>query len=359
MKSKNLFLISFLVFNLLLSGCGFFDALKGTYIGIIEIPSYKKTFIRPTGVFGGETIVNVNEESKSFQTFQEVGKQLQIRTISFNGKIIGKRRIPFKNLDDVSATTQNSYAVSPDGNYIVYVERSSNNLCLYDISTSKESVLWENISSSSWFIKKISYLSDTDLIIMIVAEEKIGKIGRKEDEIVRFHLPNNTRKTIINPIDLSMCTLDYAFSNNKRYLAFCDGLEKHDIYGNIKILDLKTSQIIRSTMNKGDSLISNPCWSPDDKRIAYVQDNSIMILEIESNRVKVVKNPPEGVFCLYLNFLDEKTLSFCQFSEDDPSGKFFSIDIATGKESKPLKLAFNGDIYVVDNGKKIICELGY
>lgn len=343
MKSKKILVIICLVFNVFLAGCFYFDV----GIGIITLPSYRKIKIPLASRDYREVIVNVNEQNRIFHTLQRVGDRLQMRTINFEGKVINQKLLP---LFTKSYCAQNAYTVSPDGNNIIYFNYNTKGLHIYDISTSTESVLLENFASSGHSIKNISYLSETDIIIIASNDEEIG---REENVILRHHIASSKSTTIISPIYLS--EFYYAFSKSKRYLAFWEGRKKHDIYGNIKILDLNTFQIIKTTSNEGESLISNPSWSPSEKLIAYVKGNSIMTLSMEGTIERTIKEFPENYICYHLKFLDEKTILYVLEKEGLFSrARTILLDIDSGKERKGPSLNSNMDIYIVDDGKKIL-----
>jgi Tol biopolymer transport system component len=346
MKSNKMLLIICLVFNVFLAGCFSFDF----GIGIITLPSYRKIKIPLASRDYAEVIVKVDEQNRIFHTLQRIGDRLQMRTINFEGKVINRKLLP---LFTESYCAQNKYTVSPDGNNIIYFKYNTKSLHIYDISTSTESVLLKNFASSGHSIKNISYLSETDIIIIASNDEEIGREG---NVIFRLHIPSGKATTIISPIYLS--EFYYAFSKSKRYLAFWDGRKKYDIYGNIKILDLNTFQIIKTTSNEGESLMSNPSWSPSEKLIAYVKGNSIMTLSLEGTQERTIKEFHENYICYRLKFLDERTILYVLQKEElfniFSGPRTILLDIDSGKERKGPRLNYNEDIYIVDDGKKIL-----
>ena len=339
-----IYFISIIVLVLLPAGCGIYDV----GIGLIDIKTDSMTLLR-SGDYR-EVVVNISEQDRSFQTFERIGNQLQMRTITFDGKVLSKRTIPL--LFDGYAGKY-KYAVSPYGSQIIYFNFSTKELRSYDIAANNDSKLMERVVSAKGSVAKIHFISREEIILILIADVAGGGNG---NAIVQFNIVTKIAKTIAEPIYIFPC-LDASFSKSNRYLAYWEASKKHSIYGDIRILDLKTSQVVGTIKNPGDVLMSNPSWSPNEQMVACVAGNSLLTAPLSGEPATVVKTLPEDIY-YSLAFLDDKTLLY-RTGKGGPRYTLTVLDINTGKEIRYSKRAFNGDIFVVDNGNRIICELGY
>ncbi len=103
--------------------------------------------------------------------------------------------------------------------------------------------------------------------------------------------------------------------------------------------------------------MSCPSVSPNEQMVACVAGNSLLTAPLSGEPAKVVKTLPENLTCYSLVFLNDKTLLY-RTGKGGPRYALTALDIDTGKEIRYSKRAFNGDIFVVDNGNRLICELG-
>ena len=339
-------LISIVVFSLLQVSCNYWIYDVG--IGLIDTRTQSMTFLR-SGDYR-EVVVNIFDQDRSFQTFQRIDNELQLRTITFDGKVLRKQTIPL--LFNGYCGKEN-YAVSPDGSQIIYFNFTTKELRSYDIAANKDSKLMERVDSAG-IVAKIHFVSPEEIILILT--ENFLKEGTG-NAIVKFNTVTKIAKTIAEPIYLS--TGSYAsFSKSNRYLAYWEASQKHSLYGDIRILDLKTSQFVGTIKNPGDVLMSDPCWSPNEQMVACVAGNSLLTAPLSGDPAKAVKTLPENLMYYSLDFLNDETLLY-RSGKDGPLYALTALDINTGKETRYSKRAFNGDIFVVENGNRVICELGY
>jgi hypothetical protein len=345
--NRTVWLILIVVLPLLLAGCT--SWIYDVGIGLLDTTTQSMTLLR-SGDYR-EVVVNILEQDRSFQTFQRVGNQLQMRTITFDGKVLSKPTIPLL-FDGYAGKYQ--YAVSPDGSQIIYFNFSTRELRSYDIAAKNDSKLMERVVSAGGSVAKIHFISREEIILILIADAAAGGNG---NAIVQFNIVTKIARTIAEPIYIFPC-LDASFSRSNRYLAYWEASKKHSIYGDIRILDLKTSQVVGTIKNPGDALMANPSWSPNEQMVACVAGNSLLTAPLSGEPAKVVKVLPEDLTCYSLAFLDDKTLLY-RTGKGGPRYALTSLDIDTGKEIGYSKRAFSGDILVVENGKRLICELGY
>jgi hypothetical protein len=340
-------LLPIAVLSLFLIGCK--NWIYDVGIGLIDTKTQSMTFL-PSGE-SREVVVNVFEENRSFQTLQRIGDQLQMRTITFDGKVLSKRAIP---LLLEGYCSNNNYAVSPDGRQIIYFDYPTKGLRVFDTASGEDSPLMDGVASSGAGIAKIHFISHDEIVIILLNDEVIGRTG---NTIVQLNIETEAAKTITEPVYLFPC-LDPSFSRSSRYLAYWEANQNHSIYGDIRILDLKACQVVGTIKNPGDALLANPCLSPSEQMVACVVGNSIVTAPLSGDPVRTVKTLPEDNTCYFLAFLDDKTLIY-RTGKNAPWSTLVSLDVETGREIVYSKRAFNGDIFVVDNGKLLICELGF
>ena len=345
--NRTTWLIPIVVLSLLQAGCSYWIFDVG--IGLIDTKTQSMTVLR-SGDYR-EVVVNILEQDRSFQTFHRIDNQLQMRTITFDGKVLSKRTIP---LLVKGYAGKYQYAVSPVGRQIIYFNFSTKELRSYDIAAKNDSKLMERVVSAGGSVAKIHFISQEEIILILIADRAAGGNG---NAIVHFNIVTKIAKTIAEPIDIFPC-LDASFSKSNRYLAYWKASQKHSIYGDIRILDLKTSQVVGTIKNPGDALMSNPSWSPNEQMVACVAGNSLLTAPLSGDPAKVVKALPENLTYYSLAFLNDKTLLY-RTGKGGPLYALTALDINTGKEIRYSKRAFNGDIFVVENGNRLICELGY
>ena len=151
----------------------------------------------------------------------------------------------------------------------------------------------------------------------------------------------------------------HALSSDNKYLAYVD--EDEMMKDKIVILNLSTAEktvLVKS--DKRDSIINNVCWSPDGQKLGYTHGKEIKIIDVFGKKNTTVKSFADNLLCYELRFIDNQHLVY-QLGEFSSGYEPLRIlEIATGKDVKVIKnLEINGRLYVVDNGKKIIVEVGY
>lgn len=331
---------------LLQVSCGF-----NVGIGLIDLKTRSRVFLPSDGY--REVIVNVQEEQRQFQAFQRTGDQLRMRTIGFDGRILGQKTIPL--LVDRPAANKNTYAVSPDASRVVYHDFSTQGLRLYDIASGADTALMDRVASTGVEIAGMWFLSPQEVLLFLLADHKLGR-GRAA--VVRLNIETGEARTIVEP--LYCFPGDMSLSRSKRYLVYWEGRKKHDIYGDARVLDLTTSAIVGTVTSSGDVLLSDPCVSPNEQLVACVIDDAIVVAPLSGSPVRVVLRLPRNWHCYYLAFLDDSTLLYRAGRGPGMFGPpLRTLDIASGKTALCTKAAFNGDIFVVENGGRLLCELGY
>jgi WD40 repeat protein len=339
---------------LFVSGC----ALYSRGIGIYEVPSFKKKFVKASSFY--DYIVSINEKEKTFYTLQPATNGLILSLITFDGEIKSEEMII---ISFPGYSIKNNFALSEDGKKIIYYDVYTKNLYLYDIQTSEKKVIQKNISSCGWPIKRILFLN-TDIILVILSKDILmlpQEINRENNEIM---LINTSTQRIISaklPAKVNMPILpsDFSISMNKKYLAFLDSDSWDGKYYSIYVYNLLIPEFIEKVPS---DFFGSYVFSPDEKTLALIKDDNINLYSLETGQMTKVKQLPEGYSCYHVDFLDNNTIVYLTQKLGgglSSTQNIITLDIQTGKEVKSPSIPINGDIYVVDGGKKILCEEGY
>ena len=273
--------------------------------------------------------------------------------LTYEGEIKSQRTVP-KLVPGYATKTY--FALSEFGTEFVYFDDNTYNLNIYDLATSQTRVLRRNICDSP-YLKKIKLFSNNRLITIV--ERDRGK-GNYAIEINRVDTLNG--KVIASnvfdgfpPIGAS----SYIFSKSGKYLVFFnhdtwDGISRY-----VQVYDLETVKLVARMPS---SIFGRPAISPDEKFVACLNGCNLIMMDIETVKIRSVKTLPPRYSCGELEFLDNRTLLYFP-SEMGTDQKFTlnpaTIDVISGEEKSYPAIPLNGDVYVIDNGKKILCEEGY
>jgi hypothetical protein len=209
--NRTAWLIHIIVFSLLQVGCSYWPFDVG--IGLIDTKTQSMTFLRSGD--NREVVVNILDQDRSFQTFQRIDNELQMRTITFDCKVLSKWTIPL--LFDGYAG-KHKYAVSPDGSQIIYFNLSTKELRSYDIAANNDSKLMERVVSDGGSVAKIHFISREEIILILIADRAAGGNG---NAIVHFNIVTKIAKIIAEPIYIAEC-LDASFSKSNRNRLICE-----------------------------------------------------------------------------------------------------------------------------------------
>ncbi len=319
-------------------------------IGLIDTRTHSLTFLR-SPLTSREFVVNVSDQNSSFQTLRRMGDQFEMRTIAFDGKVLSQRTLP---LFTKYPGAKYHYAVSPDNRQIVYYDSSAGDLHICDLVAQKTLKLTHKVVFEGFSVVTIHFISPEDIILILKENALHPGSG---NAIVKFNIVTQVAITVAEPIYIS--DLDYSFSKSNRYLAYWEASQKYSLYGDIRLLDLNTSQYVGTLKNPGDVIMHSPRWSPNEQMVACVAGKSLLTAPLSGESPRVVKTLPENLWCRLLNFLNDETLLYVSGTESSPLSTLMALDIRSGKEIRYAKLPFNGDIFVADNGNRVICELGY
>lgn len=259
-----------------------------------------------------------------------------VKIMDYEGNLIGDKKGLYKK--DILFSMDNTFSLSPDRKYLPHINRDGL-LYIHNIETGESSVVNEDVNLMAG-IMGMDWLSDRELLII------------KRYAVTKFDMYS---KSVTKEIYLRF-NQSFQMSPSKRYLAVVDGRE----VPNLKVLDLKTLEILESRISYEN--MWHVCWSPSEKFLGYIKNRRIIIHTRATGYERPVKILPDNTKCYYLSFLNEDTLIYRYGTKDNPDERYTmrALNLKTGKERVLIRRAiFRGNIYVVDNGNKILSEVGY
>lgn len=315
-------------------------------IGVLDLKSGK--MLHPAHSGARQIVISVNREAGTFTTLMRKGTNLIVRTFDKNCNSLSEHDLP---LFTTSYCNTSWCAVSDDLQRFAYATGRPADLMLLDMSSGRESILQKKFIDSWGEMPILKWFDDSTLLTVL--REYPGST-RMTNEIALFDIASRKKKTICNPVYPS--SFDYALSSDRVLLAFGDGNRKHDIYGVIKIVDLRTGAIV-AKLGDGKHLIHGPCWSPDDSELAYVEGNSLNIWNRDRNAIRTVKTFPENFIC-YNVVMGGGIVAYSGSQKSTASKPLVILDSQTGHEIRRISAQFNGRIITLDQ-QTVVCGLGY
>ncbi len=297
-------------------------------------------------------VLSVDEQRREFVTMDYTDDKVILTAMDYEGKRIGEKNIAVFNSRNY---LQQVSAISPDKRYFVYLNRADRSLYLHDFETGeKTKIIEKQLVSSELFLTGMCWISDTEFLIFKMKGPPAMYSPLNDSSLTRF---NAKTKKVVKKIELTNPE-KYRISPLKNYLLL---LDSDMVYPDLKLFDLKNLELLDFRKNSGFDYITQPCWSPSEEYIGYIKKKSIIIRSRNSGSEKVVKVLTKDAICYHLAFLNENTIIFTYGTEKNPDDENIlrAIDLTTGKESILLKgEILSGSIYVIDNGKKLIAEVG-
>jgi len=352
-----LFLFIFVIYPRYLSG-GIFNV----GIGIIDTSTGEMVFVKSDRF--REVVVLIDESQKKFYTLRKIKEwqrpqqqkdgEVEMRTINTDGEVIDTKQFPIF-LDGYAGKTD--YAFSPDSKKFLFYSFEDKSLNLHQFDTKSNANLISNVSSSGYSIKFIEWISDKQFIIALSDDEKSGRLA---NEIVLYDIDARKKSTLYNPTYLSS-SYNHKLSKSGRYLAFGDGAEEYSSYENIKVLNVQTGNIVYTVPHSGRTLFFDVDWSPNEDKLVYIMNNTIFTYSLQDQEEGVIKKFSTDKSVSSVFFLDQNRIVYRVRDRVKDRGKSFLHTISLDKknENQLIEAAFNGDLYIVDQGRYIICELGY
>jgi hypothetical protein len=352
MTALSLILKSVVCFGsfVLLTGC--FSGRPG--IAIVNIETGQQYVRTVTGGFL-ETPIDVDETTKSFRTLHRTGpKTILLQTVDFNGQTKATMTLPIFDYCLVGYGSTWEYVISRDGERIVYFDDKTRELRVHEFSTGSYRVLETNLSTSSVFIT-MSRVSDERVLILAHSPEA------ENDNILLVDARQGNAEQLARPREINQ--FDNALSHSKRYLAYWEGFKKPgSLDGQFIIYDLITRKEVATIKSVSGSWLSQPHWSLNDEHLAYVEKGRrIMLYSVAANSSRVLGQAADNEGVSLEGFgnglLLYKRYDLKKVNEMEEPLRI--LNVSDGSERQIPGIRINGPAFFVDDGTKLIAEVGF
>jgi hypothetical protein len=337
----------------LLTGC-----LSGRPgIAIVNIETGQQYVRTVTGNFL-ETPIDVDETTKSFRTLHRTGpKTIVLQTVDFNGQTMAAKTLPIFDYCLVGYGSTREYAISRDGERIVYFDGKARELRVYEFSTGSCQVLETNfttLTTSSVFIEMFR-ISDEWLLVSAHSPEA------EKDNILLVNARQGNSEQIAQPREVKQ--FDNALSHSKRYLAYWEGFKRPGFLdGQFIIYDLIARKQVATIKSMSGGWLSQPQWSLNDEYLAYVEKGSrIMLYSVTADSSRLIgqaaNNESVSLYGFGNGLLFYKRYDWKKRGcmEEPLRG----LDVSDGSERQIPGIRINGPVFFVDNGTKLIAKVGF
>jgi len=298
-------------------------------------------------------VVAINESKREFLTLMTRGDGACLRVIGFDGK---------KRLQYVCPAVLHNYsisdglAVTEDARLFAYKKQGTRDLYVYDRETGSDTLVYRMVSSEyQWdSIKELVWLSDRRLLLFLNPDTGVGRARAVVEEL---DIETKAHKILLQPVYIpAICAT--SVSGDKSKFAICDGVGNDVV---VRVMDVKTGTQLASS-DKGFAY--SVCWSPEGDFVYFVADQRLIkVLDVKTKREKTLMTLPFGHVCLHLAI--GAGFFACDYQKEmvqkktKRSNKMVIYSITKQEEVETIEAPFNGDWVVADNGRKIICQIGY
>jgi len=164
------------------------------------------------------------------------------------------------------------------------------------------------------------------------------KTGKKEKTIIGL---DNPKLSEIGSID------EYSFNSDASLLLIgsdIEGIYRHSVKGNYYVYNFKTEKLIKIP---GDGNVRLPDFSPDGKKVAYVRDNNIYVLDMASEKETAISTDGEWNKIIYgtMDWVYEEEFSITKGFEWSPDSKYIAYFRMDESDVKEFTLTYYGKLY--------------
>jgi len=267
-----------------------------------------------------------------------------LRTFDKQCNLLATKRLPYFKSGYCGCQ---DYAVSDDLGRIVYADGTHPcNLYLLDLHTGRSALLKTNFSDWSGIVA----LRWLDAATLLIVRGQRNDSEQPTSAIFRYNIHSGTMTKIFTPVyaeSFSQLTLD------RTLLALRDGATMHDIYGFIKVIDVRNGRLVKR-LGTGTTLIRSPHWSPDGSELAYSEGNQLKIWNRSNDTIRVLATAPTKSY-RHPQLMGNGIIAY---STDAPGSRFKGSiilrDSHTGQELRRVAANVDGRIILLEE----LCERG-
>jgi len=338
-----------------LMGIFLLEVCFGVGIDVYDFQSKKKMRIKPKGGYR-EIVICVNKKDKLFFTMQQINDSFLFRKFDFVGRVLDKEKVSGMELSN-GYCDKSYYAVSSNLNDIIYFMDLNGSLFCFDINYRENVKIVDSSTVKGLSEKKgASYITNIAYMFFINKDEVFIALNAWEDDEIKFLKLNVQTRRITLLRRLKCLSEEYCYLKEKNYLLYMED----SIRGCVYILNLNTNKIIGKILPNNNGRIS--CFNIDEsgEKIVYCEECEIKIFNLKNGKSRSIKSFDVEDLCYGIWFVNagEYDLLYHVGRTSGFPSKLTLLNSKTGK-TKKINIRPNGDVYVVDNGKKIIVEVGF
>lgn len=243
-------------------------------------------------------------------------------------------------------------ALADDALRIVYWKAKTRDLYVYDATNNTDRLVYTNATTIYGSgIHDAKWISDESIVLVLAGNSEL-RSDTMSIEVI--NLRDMSRRVVYSSRGIyGKCEL----SPDKRKLVFCDGKWDCSI---VTVLDLESGAVL--AVSKRGSW-RNLCWNTSGDSVAYSGEGNVWLLSLIRNEQVALHALPFDFTCNRIALVDGMLLYNGRFKKDNAKTNIptplFVVDLVTGVEKSFVVAPFNGKWIVIDDGKKLVCEIGF
>jgi hypothetical protein len=297
-----------------------------------------------------ELPIDVEETTRTFRTLQRKGaRAMRLRTVDFEGKTRSERTLPLVDRTFEQYGSSWTYAFSPDGNRVVYLEGKSRELRLFDFTERGYRVLETNLTSSSVHIVFLSWLPDGQVLVGARIPEEAER-----DKILLIDPTTASTTVVARP--RSLASFNFDLSHSGRCLAYWEGSDRATLEGQFVLYSLALRRPMGTIQSMSGGWLRQPRWSLDDRYVAYVEGGRMTAFYSVADRTSYVISHGATNELVDVYAFGKRDVIYKQYprAEGYLDKPLRVRDIFNRHEREISSLRISGRAFLVENGTLLI-----